>query len=344
MKRIPVIVLTGFLGAGKTTLLNRVLREQHGRRYAAIVNEYGELGIDGALVVGAEDDVIELNNGCLCCKVRGDLIRVVSGLIRRKDGFDGILIEMSGLADPAPVVQTFLIDDQLRQRTHVDSVICVADARYHDVSLRTSAEGAVQIAQADTVVLNKADLVDAAALDAIETAIRDINPVAPIIRTSHCDVPLAALLEREEHALTTASAQPDIETDSGKAAYRRAHVPPRQAVMPGHQNQSQSHSHSHGIGSISLHVERPLDRTRFMSWLQQLVIERGADLLRSKGIVDIAGSERRFVFQGVHMSVDAGFDRPWRSGELRDSRLVFIGRHLDERDLRDAVRHCEIDR
>ncbi|NKJ45601.1 cobalamin biosynthesis protein CobW [Burkholderia sp. SG-MS1] len=339
MKRIPVTVLTGFLGAGKTTLLNRVLREQHGCRYAVIVNEYGELGIDGALVVGAEDEVIELNNGCLCCKVRGDLIRVVSGLIRRKDGFDGILIEMSGLADPAPVVQTFLIDDLVRQRAQINSVICVSDARYQETALRTSIEAAVQLAQADTILLNKVDLVDADALDAIEAVVHDINPVAAIVRTSYCDVPLATLLDRQTLTLAlTPHAAVAVElTDrrEGLVHYRRVRVPARPAAMTGR--------HSHGIGSVSLHIERPLDRTRFMSWLQQLVTEHGQDLLRAKGIIDIAGSERRFVFQGVHMSVDADFDRPWRGDELRDSRLVFIGRGLDADELRESVKHCEID-
>jgi G3E family GTPase len=336
MKRIPVTVLTGFLGAGKTTLLNRVLREQRGRRYAVIVNEYGELGIDGALVVGAEDEVVELNNGCLCCKVRGDLIRVISGLMRRKDGFDGILIEMSGLADPAPVVQTFLVDDAIRQRFEMDSLICVADALHLSASLATSCEAAEQIAQADTILLNKTDLTDAANLDRIEAAIREINPLAELTRTDRCDVPVASLFGRGAFDMARMSLPSDGESrDSTERTYRRVPATPNLLVSSGH--------HPQGIQCVCVQVRRPLERTRFLAWLAQLVAEKGQDLLRMKGIVDIAGSDRRLVLHGVHMSIDTGFDRPWASDEARASRLVFIGRRLDSWGLRESIGHCEAD-
>ncbi|HQS31625.1 MAG: cobalamin biosynthesis protein CobW [Polaromonas sp. 39-63-203] len=331
MKPIPVTVLTGFLGAGKTTVLNRLLRGTEGKRYAVIVNEYGELGIDGSLVVGAEEEVYELNNGCVCCKLRGDLLRVASNLVKRPGRFDGIIIETTGLADPAPVVQTFYFDDLLRHHTRIDSVICVVDTRHVAGQLRDAPETGAQLAQADLVLLNKADLADEALLAEAQHAVQHINPTAELQRSVHGDIALAQLLDRGAFDLSRLRVQgPRLgATPAGQ---------PSHVYRPAATGQ-----HSQGIVSVSLSFARPLDRSRFMPWLQRLVTERGADLLRAKGIVAFEGDDRRFVFQAVHMTVDSGLDRAWADGESRESRLVFIGRNFDADDLRSELAHCLAD-
>src|SRR5579863_7410768 len=194
--KIPVTVLTGYLGAGKTTLLNRILSENHGHKYAVIVNEFGEIGIDNELVVGADEEIFEMNNGCICCTVRGDLIRIIEGLMKRKGKFDAIIVETTGLADPAPVAQTFFVDADVQEASKLDAVVTVADAKWLSERLKDAPEAKNQVAFADVILLNKSDLVSPEELREVEARIRAINPYAKLHKTVKCDVPLDAVLGR----------------------------------------------------------------------------------------------------------------------------------------------------
>lgn len=336
MDKIPVTVLTGYLGAGKTTLLNRILTEPHGRSYAVIVNEFGEIGIDNDLVVAADEEIFEMNNGCVCCTVRGDLIRIIEGLMKRRRRFDAILVETTGLARPAPVAQTFFTDDVVRARTRLDSIVTVVDAKHLAGSLAHSQEIPEQVAFADVLILNKTDLVDAAALAEAEEEVRRLNPFAQVHRTSHCQVDLATILDRRafdldrilaiEPGFLTAVADPDDHHHHHDDEHH--HDSPADAL------------HTDGIRSVALSADRPVDPDRFIPWIQQLLAEQGGDILRSKGILAFAGEDRRFVFQAVHMMLDADRQRLWATDEPRRSRLVFIGRNLDTDGLRLGFEAC----
>jgi G3E family GTPase len=317
-EQVPVTVLTGYLGAGKTTLLNRILSEQHGRRYAVVINEFGELGVDNDLVVDSDEEVFEMNNGCICCTVRGDLIRIIGGLMKRRDRFDGIIIETTGLADPAPVAQTFFVDDDVRARTRLDSVVAVVDAKFLPERLKDSHEAADQIAFADVIVLNKCDLVSGPELAAVETAVRRINKFAKIHRAERANVPIAELL------------------DQGAFDLRRV-----LADHPGFLEGDDEHEHDDEVGSLSFEVSTPIDAERFNTWMAALLAERGPDLLRTKGILAYAGEDRRFAFQAVHMMADGDFIGPWKPGEPRTSRIVFIGRNLNRPQLRRGFESCQ---
>src|SRR3954465_6992113 len=245
--KTPVTVLTGYLGAGKTTLLNRILSEDHGKRYAVIVNEFGEVGIDNDLIVGADEEVFEMNNGCVCCTVRGDLIRVLSGLMKRKGGFDGIIVETTGLADPAPVAQTFFVDEDVRAKTELDSVVTVVDAKHLPLRLKDSREAAEQIAFADQIILNKTDLATQADLVEVEKAIRTLNPFAPIRRAERSNVPLDAILGR--HAFDLARVT-DLQPDFLNPAHGEAgHVHSEDCDHDHghhHDHDHSEHDHDHG--------------------------------------------------------------------------------------------------
>ena len=344
MTHIPVTVLTGYLGAGKTTLLNRILSEPHGKKYAVIVNEFGEEGIDGALVVGADEEVFEMNNGCICCTVRGDLIRVISGLMKRAASFDGILVETTGLADPGPVAQTFFADEEIAAKAKIDSIVTVVDAKHLPLRLKDSKEAEEQIAFADVIVLNKADLVSAEELVKVEAAIRGINRFAKIIRSTRCDVPLDQVLGLGSFDLAEIlKREPDF-----LKAETHEHPAHEHHHEHGHECGHECHHHEHHanpvhdseISSLSLVTEKQLSGEKFDAWLSDLRANKGQDLLRYKGILDIQGSDRRLVVQGVHMMMDGTNLTPWKADEKRASRMVFIGRHLDEKALREGFAQC----
>ncbi|TDR89900.1 CobW family GTP-binding protein [Enterovirga rhinocerotis] len=314
--KIPVTVLTGYLGAGKTTLLNRILTEQHGKKYAVIVNEFGEIGIDNDLVVGADEEVFEMNNGCICCTVRGDLIRIIEGLMRRRGKFDAIIVETTGLADPAPVAQTFFVDEDVSDRARLDAVVTVADAKWLTERLKDAPEAKNQIAFADVVLLNKADLVDEAALGEVEARIRAINPQATIHRTVNCDIPIAEVLDRKAFDLDRIM---EVEPDFLE----------------------EGHHHHHDEEMISFSFKAgEVDPDRFMPWISDLTQREGPNILRCKGIVAFPKEPKRFVFQGVHMILDGDLQRDWRPDEKRESRVVFIGRDLDKQAFEEGFRAC----
>ena len=315
--KVPVTVLTGYLGAGKTTLLNRILSEPHGKKFAVIVNEFGEIGIDNELVVGADEEVFEMNNGCVCCTVRGDLVRIIGGLLKRRGRFDGILLETTGLADPAPVAQTFFLDDTVGERTQLDAVVTVADAKWLKDRLQDAPEAKNQIAFADVILLNKTDLVNPDELRDVELRIRAINPYACIHRTTRCAVAIGSVL--------------------GQGAFDLERI---LAIAPAFLDDHHHHHHDEDVQSIALSSEKPLDPDKFFPWVQELVAREGPKILRGKGILAFKNDPQRFVFQSVHMVLDGDHQREWRADEKRGSRIVFIGRELDAGAIEKGFMAC----
>jgi len=342
---IPVTVLTGFLGAGKTTLLTHLLSQKHGYRIAVIINEFGEVSIDNQLVVGVDEEILELNNGCLCCRVRGDLIRSLKDLFQRQKRFDYVLIETTGLADPSPVVHTFKASE-LAERLRLDGIVTVVDARHLEKELHDAPEPARQIAFADVILLNKTDLVSATELEHLDARLRKMNPLATIHRTTNSRIEPAKLLNLKARDLTgpfTVPSAPAAHDHDHDHQHDHDHDHDHDHEHGHDHDHDQDHVHGHHdeeVSSFYLSEERPLDLQRVEAWLSEVIRDSGSNIYRSKGILVIKGQAKRVIFQGVQMLFDAKPDRLWNVGERRVSQLVFIGKNLDEARIREGFARC----
>lgn len=317
--RIPATVITGFLGSGKTTLVNHILHEEHGKTVAVIVNEFGEISIDGQLVINdGQAELVEFNNGCLCCTVRGDLIETLQRLRERRPDLEGILIETTGLADPAPVASTFFVADEVKAGIRLDAFVTVVDAVNIEMNLKQSVEAVEQVAFSDIILINKVDLVSPEQIAAVEARVRALNPLAKIHHTANAEI--------------------DITKVIGVGAFdlvQKLEVDPE--FLGEH-----AHEHDSAVGSFVLEESRPIDINRFSVWLNEIAQIRGEDIYRSKGIFNARGFRERIVFQSVRMLTTMRPDRLWEDGEQRSSQFVVIGKNLDRAEFAEGFARCTV--
>jgi len=305
---VPVTILTGFLGSGKTTLLNRILKEDHGKRIAVIENEFGEVGVDSEIIESGEEQIVEMNNGCVCCTVRGDLIRILGTLKEKRDTgalkFDRVVIETTGMADPGPVAQTFFTDEEIGNYYLLDSIITLVDAKHAPKQLDEFHEAQEQVGFADKILLSKTDVADEKDTDALIKRIRKMNPRAPIKKVHFGDTPIDEVLDLRGFNLNAILAlDPDFLTDS-------------------------HHEHHDEVASFVYKSKKPFDGQKLEAFLSGMIQIHGPDLLRYKGVLWMKGNPRRVVFQGVHMMMGGDVGKPWAKNEPKESILVFIGKNL----------------
>jgi G3E family GTPase len=346
--------------------LNHILTANHGKRIAVIENEFGEIGVDQDLVINSEEEIFEMNNGCICCTVRGDLIRIIGNLMKRRDKFDYILIETTGMADPGPVAQTFFMDDEVQSKTKIDGIVTLVDAK-HVLLHWDSHEVQEQIAFADVILLNKTDLVTPAELDALERRIRKMNTVAKVHRTTNSKIDLDRvlnvkgfdldrILEHEPDFLKTGGHKHDHHHEDGKdhAHCDHDHGHCEHDHEHGHHDEHDhgrgkthgldiveepDHQHDASVSSVGIALDGDLDAKKLNTWMNQLLQAKGPDIFRMKGILSIKNDPNRFVFQGVHMLFDGKPDKPWGKTP-RTNKLIFIGRNLNRAELTEGFKKC----